>query len=138
MWNRAIEKCYRGASYVASYVNNGSKFPDFLKTYFVRNILIQRVLVLGNRFFSSVMYSRSNEVSVIWSRLTEIQSYSSDSQYVIHRYFPKFSGYSRAFLLFVIRQYAKIWKRGDLMNLISSSFVLLMIRNVCFKMYSIE
>lgn len=98
---RSVEKCYRGASYVASYVNLGSRFPAFLKAYFKPKHSYSKGFGLGNRHFSlrsilqafnrgSLSYGviRSSGTSTTVARLPI-------PKYVIHRYFPKFKGYSR-------------------------------------------
>ena len=101
MWDRAIEKCFRGASYVASYVNNGSKFPDFFKTYFRPKHSYSKGFGLGNRFFS-LRYI----LDAFKRNSLSYNSIKTDGKcqgvvtlpipkYVIHRYFPQFSGYSR-------------------------------------------
>ena len=101
MWNRAIEKCFRGASYVASYVNNGSKFPDFLKTYFRPKHSYSKGFGMGNRFFSlRYILGAFNRGSLSYHTIKTGTKCSAVCdvpipKYVIHRYFPKFSGYSR-------------------------------------------
>lgn len=98
---RAIEKCYRGASYVASYVNNGCKFPDFLKTYFRPKHSYSKGFGLGNRFFNLRYILDAFERGSLSYNSIKTDGKCSGvvtlpiPKYVIHRYFPKFSTYSR-------------------------------------------
>ena len=52
LWPRAFEKCFRGSSYVASYVNCGSRFPTFLKTYFKPKHSYSKGFGVGSSLFS--------------------------------------------------------------------------------------
>ena len=98
---RSIEKCYRGASYVASYVNCGTKFPVFLKSYFKPKHSYSKGFGLANRNFTlSAILSAYERGSLSYGVLksngkTFELSRFLIPKYVIHRYFPKFKGYSR-------------------------------------------
>lgn len=101
LWPRAIEKSYRGASYVASYVNSGSDFPSFIKKYFKPKHSYSKGFGMGNPNFSLPkvlsMYKRG---SLSYSVLRNKSGLPSICDvpvpaYVIHRYFPKFKAYSR-------------------------------------------
>lgn len=98
---RAIEKCFRGASYVASYVNCGSKFPDFLKTYFKPKHSYSKGFGLGNRNFSLRSVLQAFERGSLSYGVLKTNGKTSSfatlpiPKYVIHRYFPLFKGYTR-------------------------------------------
>ena len=98
---RSIEKCFRGASYVASYVNNGSRFPDFLKSYFKPKHSYSKGFGLGNRYFSLRSILHAFERGSLSYGVAKITGGSLSFSrlpipaYVIHRYFPKFKGYTR-------------------------------------------
>lgn len=101
LWDRAIEKCFRGASYVASYVNCGSDFPSFLEKYFKPKHSYSKGFGLGNTQFSlSSILFHFERGSLSYSMLRDKQGIPtitdvSIPSYVVHRYFPKFKGYSR-------------------------------------------
>lgn len=98
---RAIEKCFRGSSYVASYVNSGSRFSSFLKTYFKPKHSYSKGFGVGNSLFNlpSILH--------FFDRGTLSFGMQRDKRgiptivnvpfpaYVIHRFFPKFKGYNR-------------------------------------------
>ena len=98
---RAIEKCFRGASYVASYVNSGSDFPPFLEKYFKPKHSYSKGFGLGNSQFSlSSILSLFERGSLTYGMLRDKQGIPTITDvsipaYVIHRYFPKFKAYSR-------------------------------------------
>lgn len=98
---RAIEKCFRGASYVASYVNLGSKFPDFLKTYFRPKHSYSKGFGMGNRFFNlRYILDAFKRGSLSYNSIKTDGKCTGVvtlpiPKYVVHRYFPKFSAYSR-------------------------------------------
>ena len=100
-FDRSVEKCFRGASYVASYVNLGSKFPDFLKTYFRPKHSYSKGFGLGNAHFTlrSVldMYDKGSlsYTHIDTNKTAAVAVPRIVPAYVIHRYFPKFKGYSR-------------------------------------------
>lgn len=100
-FDRSVEKCYRGASYVASYVNCGCGFPLFLQSYFKPKHSYSKGFGLGNRFFNLRSIFRAYERgSLTYSSLQTTGKCDSFvtrvfPKYVIHRYFPKFKGYSR-------------------------------------------
>lgn len=100
-FERAIEKSYRGASYVASYVNCGSKFPSFLKEFYPPKHSYSKGFGLGRTVFSlsSILFhfkrgSLSFGVSRDKQGIPTIVDVPFPA-YVIHRYFPKFKGYNR-------------------------------------------
>lgn len=98
---KAVQVAYRAASYVASYVNCGSKFPNFFKNYFRQkhsyskgfgtnnsNFLLSKILQNFER--GSLKYSvLSFKSGVPFRRDVPFPAY------VIHRFFPKFKGYTR-------------------------------------------
>lgn len=98
---RAIEKCFRGASYVASYVNCGSDFPSFLAKYFKPKHSYSKGFGLGNPNFSlPKILEYFERGSLSYGMLRDKQGIPTITDvpipaYVIHRYFPKFKAYSR-------------------------------------------
>lgn len=101
MWPRAIEKSYRGASYVASYVNSGSDFPSFIKKYFKPKHSYSKGFGLGNPNYGLPkilqMFERGSLSYGVLRDKSGIPSICDVPlpAYVIHRYFPKFKAYSR-------------------------------------------
>lgn len=98
---RAVEKCFRGASYCASYVNCGSSFPNFLKLYFKPKHSYSKGFGLGNAHFTLLslksMYDKGS-FTYPYIKADKVTSSVIDKlvpAYVIHRYFPKFKAYSR-------------------------------------------
>ena len=100
-FERAVEKAFRASSYVASYVNCGSDFPDFLKTYFKPkhsyskdfgvNLDIYNLDTLLAKFYRGTL-----------SFFKQIDKQGNPEivecpypKYIIHRYFPKFKGFNR-------------------------------------------
>lgn len=100
-FDRAFEKCYRGSSYVASYVNSGGRFPNFLSLYFRPKHSYSKGFGLGNRFFTlRSLLSMFDKGSFTYNVIDTSKVQSSVvsrlvPKYVIHRYFPLFKGYSR-------------------------------------------
>lgn len=100
-WPRAIEKCYRGSSYVASYVNSGSNFPSFLKKYFKPKHSYSKGFGLANPNFGLCsILSLFERGSLAYGALRDKQGIPEIVNvplpaYAIHRYFPKFKAYSR-------------------------------------------
>ena len=100
-WPKSVQEVTRAADYVASYVNSGSKFPKFFKTYFKMAHSYSKGFGLGNRFFSLTEILRLFERgSFRYGVVTTKNGISSVinvplPSYVIHRYFPKFKGYTR-------------------------------------------
>lgn len=100
-FDRAFERCFRGASYVASYVNLGVRFSDFLKTYFRPKHSYSKGFGLGNSFYSlqSILNAfNQNSLTYPCVKTDKVQTVAYDRllpKYVIHRYFPKFKGYTR-------------------------------------------
>lgn len=101
MFPRAIEKSYRGASYVASYVNSGSKFPKFLKDFYPPKHSYSKGFGLGRSVFSlSSILSHFERGSLSFGVSRDKQGIPTIVNvpfpaYVIHRYFPRFKGYNR-------------------------------------------
>lgn len=98
---RAFEKAFRASSYVASYVNSGSKFPQFLKTYFktkhsyskgfgCSNKLFQPDKILDKFYRGHLTYFVQKDIEGI-PTICELPI----PKYIIHRYFPLFKGYHR-------------------------------------------
>lgn len=98
---RAIEKAFRASSYVASYVNCGSDFPDFLKQYFRPKHSYSKGFGMSNKLFSLPKildkFSRGHLTLFVQSgdKVGMPVHELPFPQYVIHRYFPKFKGYGR-------------------------------------------
>lgn len=98
---RAIEKAFRGSSYVASYVNSGTNFPTFLERYFKPKHSYSKDYGFGNSVFRvDSLLSYFNRGTMSYRVLRDKQGIPTISDvpfpaYVIHRYFPKFKGYSR-------------------------------------------
>lgn len=101
LWPRAFEKCFRGSSYVASYVNCGSNFPTFLRTYFKPKHSYSKGFGVGNSLFNlSSLLSHFDRGTLSFGMLTNKNGLPTKVDvpfpaYVVHRYFPKFKGYSR-------------------------------------------
>ena len=101
LWPRAFEKCFRGSSYVASYVNCGSRFPTFLKTYFKPKHSYSKGFGVGNALFNlSSILSHFDRGLMSFGMQTNKNGFPTIVDvpfpaYVVHRYFPKFKGYSR-------------------------------------------
>lgn len=98
---RAVEVAFRASSYVASYVNSGSRFPRLFKSYFCQKHSYSKGFGTNYRKFSLhsllEMFNRGN---FRYSVLKNIQGVDSVINvpvpaYVISRYFPKFKGYTR-------------------------------------------
>lgn len=96
---RAIERCYKGASYVASYVNQSSNFPLFLKAFFPVKHSYSKGFGLNNPYYAfdkimekvkrgNLSYVRSVTQAGI-PRFIDVPIPSR----VINRYFPLFKGY---------------------------------------------
>lgn len=98
---RAFEKSFRASSYVASYVNCGSDFPKFFEKYFKPKHSYSKGYGLSNPCFSlGSILSRFNRGSLSYGVLRDKQGIPIISDvpipaYALHRYFPKFKGYSR-------------------------------------------
>ena len=98
---RSIERTYKASSYVASYVNCGSDFPNFLKLYFPPKHSYSKGFGMSNKLFSlaSVLekfYRGHLTLFVQKSDKVGMPVYELPfPKYVIHRYFPKFKGYNR-------------------------------------------
>ena len=98
---RAVEKAFRGSSYVASYVNSGSDFPKFLERYFKPKHSYSKDYGFGNSFFRiDSLLAHFNRGTMSYRVLRDKPGIPTISDvpipaYVIHRYFPKFKGYSR-------------------------------------------
>lgn len=98
---RAIERCFRGASYVASYVNSGSRFSSFLKTYFKPKHSYSKGFGIGHPLFNlPSILSFFDRGSLSFGMQRDKHGIPTIAHvpfpaYVIHRYFPKFKGYNR-------------------------------------------
>lgn len=100
-FDRRVEKCFRAASYVASYVNQSDNFPDFLKVYFKPKHSFSKDFGcnLGVYSLASILSKFQRGTLSYFKQVTK------DGQptvvecpipkYIIHRYFPKFKGYNR-------------------------------------------
>lgn len=101
LFPRAIEKSFRGASYVASYVNSGSDFPTFIRKFFPPKHSYSKGFGLNRSVFTlSSILEHFRKGTLAFSVLRNEQgipnvSYVPYPSYVIHRYFPKFKGYNR-------------------------------------------
>ena len=100
-WPRAFEEAFRASSYCASYVNCSSDFPEFLKAYFKPKHSYSKGFGCNNDMFQlPKILSKLRQGSLSFHR--QIDKHGIPTivecpfpQYVIHRYFPKFKGYSR-------------------------------------------
>lgn len=97
---RAIERCFKGASYVASYVNQSSKFPNFFKTYFKQKHSYSKGFGLSNpKYALSYILEKYERGSLKYAYATNENGFTRIidvpfPSYVINRYFPKFKGYT--------------------------------------------
>ena len=100
-FDRAVEKAFRASSYVASYVNCSSDFPDFLKTYFkpkhsfskdfgVSADIFQLPKILQKFRDGHLTYFAQKEIGQV-PTIVECPI----PKYIISRYFPIFKGYNR-------------------------------------------
>lgn len=115
-FERAVEKAFRAATYVASYVNCKSDFPQFLKTYFKPKHSYSKGFGCNNHFFvlRSILerYNRGNLNLFVQKTINGYPSVVElpTPQYVISRYFPLFKGYNRltpATALFTMQRLAR-------------------------------
>ena len=97
---RAIERCYKGASYVASYVNQSSNFPNFFKTYFKQKHSYSKGFGLNNsKYTLSYILEKFERGSLKYAYAQNKDGYTRIldvpfPSYVINRFFPKFKGYT--------------------------------------------
>lgn len=98
---KACQVAYSASSYVASYVNCGSKFPDFCKLYFKPKHSYSKGFGLARRSFSlDNILSSLDKHEMSYSRKITKQGIDKVIDvlipaYVINRYFPRFKGYNR-------------------------------------------
>lgn len=98
---RAIERSFRSASYVASYVNQSANFPSFFKDYFKPKHSYSKGFGLSNKKYSlSYILEKFQRGTLKYSVARSENGYIRVSDvpfpsYVINRYFPKFKGYTR-------------------------------------------
>ena len=100
-FRRAFEESFRAASYVASYVNQSDKFPQFFKDYFKPKHSYSKGFGINNPNFQlskilAKLESGYLSYSVLQSK-SGIPIYKDVPfpSYVINRFFPKFKGYTR-------------------------------------------
>ena len=99
-FKRAVERCYKGASYVASYVNQSSDFPNFFKAYFKQKHSYSKGFGLSNPKFSlSYLLEKFQRGSLHYAYAQNKNGYTRIIDvpfpaYVVNRYFPKFKGYT--------------------------------------------
>lgn len=101
MFPRAFEEAHRASSYVASYVNSGSNFPQFLKNFFPPKHSYSKGFGCYNKLFSLDSIRRKFERGT----LTYFAEKTIDGvpafceclipKYIISRYFPLVKGYGR-------------------------------------------
>lgn len=100
-FDRAVEFAFRASTYVASYVNSGSKFPSFFKTYAKQKHSYSKGFGCNNRKFTlDSLLSMLERGSFRYSVQKVIQGVTKSvnvplPSYVVHRFFPKFKGYTR-------------------------------------------
>lgn len=100
-FHRSVEIAYRASSYVASYVNSGSKFPIFFKDYFCQKHSYSKGFGCNNSAFtldSLLQKFLSGNLSYPVQKIRDGKQLTVDvpfPSYVIFRYFPKVKGYSR-------------------------------------------
>ena len=98
---RAFERSFKSASYVASYVNQSSKFPTFFRDYFKTkhsyskgfglnsaNLSLSKILQEFERGFMRYSVASDREGKIVVNDVPF-------PAYAINRYFPKFKGYTR-------------------------------------------
>ena len=101
LFPRTFEQALRGSSYVASYVNCGSDFPQFLKYAFPPKHSYSKGFGCGSKLFSlssilSKFYSGHLTCFIQKDMHGKPEIFESlIPKYVIHRYFPIIKGYSR-------------------------------------------
>ena len=101
MFKRSFEEALSCSSYVASYVNCGSKFPNFLKRTFPPKHSYSKGYGCGNKFFSldSILskFYRGHLSCFVQKTKQGIPTIVECllPKYIIHRYFPIIKGYSR-------------------------------------------
>lgn len=98
-FERAIERCYKGASYVASYVNQSSNFPLFLKAFFKVKHSYSKGFGLNNPNYSfDKMLQKIQRGNLSFVRginqggITRFIDVPIPAR-VINRFFPLFKGY---------------------------------------------
>lgn len=100
-FKRSFERCFKGASYVASYINQSSNFPLFLKIYQKQKHSYSKGFGLANKEYSLdkilqkirngyLAYSVAKQVGG-YIRVYDVPLPSR----VINRYFPKFKTSTR-------------------------------------------
>ena len=115
---RAIERCYKGASYVASYVNQSSNFPSFFKHYFKQKHSYSKGFGMGNsKYDLSFILEKFERGSLKYAYAQNKDGYTRIfdvpfPSYVINRYFPKFKGYTTCSPIEVLSYMQRIC-RGD-------------------------
>lgn len=100
-FDRAIERAFRASSYVASYVNCSTDFPDFLKVNFKAKHSYSKGFGFGSRDFSLfAILEKFYRGNLTVSPQKEIKGIPTIVEcpiptYVISRYFPKYKGFNR-------------------------------------------
>ena len=100
-FDRAVEKAFRASSYVATYVNMPSDFPEFLKVYFkpkhsyskdfgVNLDCFSLDSLLKKYYRGTLSYFKQITCEGI-PKITECPI----PKYIVYRYFPIFKGYNR-------------------------------------------
>lgn len=98
---KSVQVAYRASSYVASYVNSGSKFPKFFKDYFRPKHSYSKGFGLNNPNLSlTSLLQKFQQGSLRFGVLKDANGIPTIinvpfPSYAIHRYFPKFKGYTR-------------------------------------------
>ena len=100
-FSKSVQVAYRASSYVASYVNSGSNFPNFFKRYFRQKHSYSKGFGTNNPNLSlSKILEKFESGSLRFGVLTSKQGIPTRCDvpipaYAIHRFFPKFKGYTR-------------------------------------------
>lgn len=95
----AVQRAFRAATYVASYVNCGDDFPKFLKAFFKPKHSYSKGFGLSSRLFQlDTILQKFQRGHLTYYCRKDKQGCSVFSElplpkYVVHRYFPKFKGY---------------------------------------------
>lgn len=98
---RRFERAFRASSYVASYVNKSTGFPDFLSVYFDTSHSYSKHFGLCSNDFTlgSILskFHRGHITRIVRKDKSGSAEYVEQPlpTYVINRYFPKFKGYNR-------------------------------------------
>ena len=101
LWDKSFEEALSAASYVASYVNCTSDFPNFLKKFFPTKHSFSKGFGCGNKLFSlDSILQKFERGSLSYFAQKTINGIPTIVEcpipkYILSRYFPLIKGYSR-------------------------------------------